>query len=159
MQETRVRSLIWEDAAEQLSPLSSVQSLSRVRLFATSWTVARQASLSLTNSQSLLKLMPIESVMPSDHLILCHPLLLPPCGTTKPMCHSYWACAKSLGAESTEPTHGNYCTAPLEPVLCDQGSQRNEKPAHCDKKQPPLAETGEKPVQQWRPSTAINKKN
>ena len=55
---------------------SSVQSLSRVRLFATPWTAARQASLSITNSWSLLKLMSIESVMPSNHLILCHPLLL-----------------------------------------------------------------------------------
>ena len=52
--------------------------LSRVRLFATPWITARQASLSITNSQSLLKLMPIESVMPSSHLILCHPLLLLP---------------------------------------------------------------------------------
>ena len=51
--------------------------LSCVPLFATPWTVARQASLSITNSQSLLKLMSIESVMPSNHLILCHPLLLP----------------------------------------------------------------------------------
>ena len=57
---------------------SSVQSLSRVQLFATPRTEARQASLSITNSQSLLKLMSIESVMPSNHLILCHPLLLPP---------------------------------------------------------------------------------
>ena len=55
----------------------SVQSLSRVRLFATPWTAVRQASLSITNSQSLLKFMSIESVMPSNHLILCHPLLLP----------------------------------------------------------------------------------
>jgi len=55
-----------------------VQSLSRVRLFVTPRTSARQASLSITNSQSLLKLMSIESVMPSNHLILCHPLLLPP---------------------------------------------------------------------------------
>ena len=57
---------------------SSVQSLSRVRLFATPWTAARQASLSIINSQSQLKLMSIESVMPSNHLIICHPLLLPP---------------------------------------------------------------------------------
>ena len=57
---------------------SSVQSLSRVRLFATPWIAARQASLSITNSWSLLKLMPIESVMPSSHLILCRPLLLLP---------------------------------------------------------------------------------
>ena len=56
----------------------SVQSLSRAPLFATPWNAAHQASLSITNSQSLLKLMSVESVMPSDHLILCHPLLLPP---------------------------------------------------------------------------------
>ena len=49
-----------------------------VRLFATPWTAARQASLSITNSRSLLKLMTIELVMPSNHLILCHSLLLPP---------------------------------------------------------------------------------
>ena len=57
---------------------SSVQSLSRVRLFATPWTAARQDSLSITNSQSSLRLTSIESVMPSSHLILCHPLLLLP---------------------------------------------------------------------------------
>ena len=58
---------------------SSVQSLSRVRLFATPWITARQASLPITNSQSLLELMSIESVMPSNHLVLCrHLLLLPP---------------------------------------------------------------------------------
>ena len=56
---------------------SSVQSLSRVRLFVTPRTAARQASLSITNSQTLLKLMSIELVMPSSNLILCHPLLLP----------------------------------------------------------------------------------
>ena len=57
---------------------SSVQSLSHVRLFATPWTAERQASLSITNSQSLPKLMSIESVMPSNHLIFCRPLFLPP---------------------------------------------------------------------------------
>ena len=58
---------------------SLVQSLSRVRLFPTPWTAAHQASLSITNSWSLLKLISIELVMPSNHLILCRPLLLPPC--------------------------------------------------------------------------------
>ena len=58
--------------------LSSVQSLSRVQLFLTPWTTARQASLSITNSWSLLKLMFIKLVLPSNHLILCHPLLLLP---------------------------------------------------------------------------------
>ena len=57
---------------------SSVQSLSHVWLFATPWITARQASLSITSSRSLLKLMPIESVLPSSHLILCRPLLLLP---------------------------------------------------------------------------------
>ena len=67
-----------KDFSAFLDMLSSVQSLSRVQLFATPWTAANQASLSITSSQRLLKLMFIESVMPSDHLILCHPLLLPP---------------------------------------------------------------------------------
>ena len=58
--------------------LSTVQSLSRVQLFVIPWTVARQASLSITNSWSLLKLISIKSVMPSNHLILCCPLLLLP---------------------------------------------------------------------------------
>ena len=57
---------------------SSVQSLSRVQLFATTWTTVCQASLSITNSWGLLQLMSIESVMPSNHLILCHPLLFLP---------------------------------------------------------------------------------
>ena len=57
---------------------SSVQLLSHVHLFATPWIAARQASLPITNSRSLLKLMSIESVMPSNHLILCRPLLLLP---------------------------------------------------------------------------------
>ena len=67
--------------AEGFSELMSVQFSSvaqSVRLFETPWTAACQASLSITNSQSFLKLMSIESVMPSSHLILCRPLLLPP---------------------------------------------------------------------------------
>ena len=72
-----------------LIPISSVQLLSRVRLSATPWITARQASLSITSSRSLLKLMPIESVMPSSHLILCRTLLLlppiPPASGSFPM--------------------------------------------------------------------------
>ena len=56
--------------------ISSVQSLSCVRLFATPWTAKCQDSLSITNSRSLVKLLSIDSVMPSNHLVLCHPLLL-----------------------------------------------------------------------------------
>ena len=65
-------------SCNDLEPFSSVQSLSHVQLFATPWTAARQASLSITNSQSLLKLMSIELVMPSHPLLLGHPRLLPP---------------------------------------------------------------------------------
>jgi len=69
-----VKNGAWQDT--QASQFSSVQSLSRVRLFATPWIAARQASLSITNSWSSLRLTSIESVIPSSHLILCHPLLL-----------------------------------------------------------------------------------
>ena len=61
-----------------LNQFSSVQLLSCVQLFVTPWTAAHQASLSITDSRSLLKLLSIESVMPSNHLILCCPLLIPP---------------------------------------------------------------------------------
>ena len=64
--------------ARAFGKFSLVQSLSHVQLFATPWTAAHQASLSFTNSWSLLKFMSIEWVRPSDHLILCHPLLLQP---------------------------------------------------------------------------------
>ena len=71
--------LKWLSSSSNRVQLSSVQSLSRVRLFATPWISAYQASLSITNSRSLPRLMSIESVMPSNHLILCrHLLLLPP---------------------------------------------------------------------------------
>ena len=63
---------------EKIVQFSTVQLLSRVWLFVTPWTAAGQASLSITNSQSLLRLMPIESVMPFSHLTLCFPLILPP---------------------------------------------------------------------------------
>ena len=69
----------WRAAVQGVTvQFSSVQSLSRVKLFETPWIAARQASLSITNSWSLLKLISIELVMPSNHLILCHPLLLLP---------------------------------------------------------------------------------
>ena len=68
----------WEIKTLKLKFMNSVQSLSHVQLFVTPWTEAHKASLSITNSRSLLKLMSIESVMPSNHLILCPPLLLLP---------------------------------------------------------------------------------
>ena len=75
---------IYSSTREKFKPVflklefSLVQLLSHVQLFVTPWTEAHQPSLSITNSQSLLKLMSVESVMPSNHLILCYPLLLPP---------------------------------------------------------------------------------
>ena len=69
---------LWKVNTKTFSSVQSVHSLSRIRFFATPWTAAHQASLSITNSQSLPKLMSIESMMPSNHLILCCPLLPPP---------------------------------------------------------------------------------
>ena len=74
----KVFSIVNEAEVDDFSGISSVQLLSHDRLFANPWTVAHQASLSITNSKSLLKLMSIELVMLSNHLILCCPLLLPP---------------------------------------------------------------------------------
>ena len=71
-------SLKKQETSRKTYQFSSVQSLSRVQLFATPWIAARQASLSITNSQSSLRLTSTESVMPSNHLILCRPLLLLP---------------------------------------------------------------------------------
>ena len=76
--ETRVQIAVFSTFQNMLSKFSSVQSLSRVRHFAIPWTAARQASLSITNSRSPPRPMCIESVMPSNYLILCCPLLLQP---------------------------------------------------------------------------------
>ena len=82
--------------------ISSVQSLSHVWLFATPWTAAHQTSLSITNSWSLLKLMSIKSVMPSNHLVLCHPLLLLP---------SIFASIRVFSSESVLPIRWpKYCS-------------------------------------------------
>ena len=83
---------------------SSVQSLSSVQLFVIPWTAARQASLSITNSQSLFKLMSIESMMPSNHLILCHPLSS--CLQSFPASGSFQmsqfsSCGQSIGASAS----------------------------------------------------------
>ena len=97
-----------------LSVFSSVQLLSRVRLFATPWITAHQASLSITNSWSLLKPMSIESMMPSSHLILCFPLLLlppiPPSirvfsneSTLHMRCPKYWSFSFSISPSKEYP--------------------------------------------------------
>ena len=84
---------------------SSVQSLSRVPLFVTPWTAARQAFLSVTNSQSLLKLMSIKLVMPSNHLTLCHPLFFClqscPASGSFPMSQFFASDGQSIGASAS----------------------------------------------------------
>ena len=86
-------------------PVSSIQSLSHVQLFATPWTAASQASLSITNYQSLFKLMSIELVMPSNHLILCHPLLFLllsfPASGSFPMNQFFASGGQSIGASAS----------------------------------------------------------
>ena len=87
-----------------LSSVNSVQSLSRVLLFATPWTAAHQASLSITKSQSLLKLMSLESVMPSNHLILCCPLFLPQsfqASGTSPMTQFFASGGQRIGVSAS----------------------------------------------------------
>ena len=87
------------------SQFSSVQLLSCVRLFATPWTAACQASLSITNSWSLLKLMSFESVMPSNHLILCYPLFSHlqscPASGSFPMGQVFTSDGQSIGASAS----------------------------------------------------------
>ena len=87
--------------------VSSLQSLSRVRLSATPWTAARQASLSIINSRSLLKFMSIESVMPSNHLILCRSLLLPPS-----IFPSIWVFSKELVLHIRGPKYWSFSISP-----------------------------------------------
>ena len=90
-----------------LSSISSVQSLSNVRLFVTPWTAAHQASLSITNSQSLLKLMSIELVMPSNHLILVVPfsscLQSFPATGSFPMSQFFASGGQSIGVSASAP--------------------------------------------------------
>ena len=95
------------------SRFSSVQSLSHVQLFATPCTVARQASLSNTNSQNLLKLMSIKSVMPSNHLILCHPLLLQSNSHWFSILHMVMYIFQSYSLKSSHPL-----LLPLSPKVC-----------------------------------------
>ena len=87
--------------------VSSLQSLSCVRLFAIPWTAARQASLSIINSWSLLKFVSIESVMPSNHLILCRSLLLPPS-----IFPSIWVFSKELVLHIRGPKYWSFSISP-----------------------------------------------
>ena len=122
---------------------SSVQSLIRVQRFATPWIAAHQASLSITNSQSLLKLMPIESVMPSSHLILCRPLLLlPPIPpsirvfsneSTLPMrWPKYWSFCFSISPSNEHPGLISFRMGWLD-LLAIQGSLKSLLQHHSSK--------------------------
>ena len=114
LKSTLLREKIREALVGLLQEFSSVQSVSRVRLFVTPWIAARQASLSITNSQSSLRFMSIESVMPSSHLILCHPLfLLPPIppsimifsseSTLRMRWPKYWSFSFSISPSNEHP--------------------------------------------------------
>ena len=122
--------------------VSSVQSLSRVQLFATPWIAARQASLSITNSQSLVKLMPIELVMPSNHLILFRPLLLlppiPPSirvfsneSTLLMRWPKYWSFSFSISPSNEHP--GLICRMDWLDLLAVQGTLKSLLQHHSSK--------------------------
>ena len=122
---------------------SSVRSLSRVRLFTTSWIAAGQATLSVTNSQSLLKLMPIESVMPSSHLILCHCLLLlppiPPSiwvfsneSTLRIRWPKYWSFSFNISPSNEHPVLISFRMDWLD-LLVVQGTLKSLLPYHSSK--------------------------
>ena len=122
---------------------SSVQSLCHVRLFATPWIAERQASLSITNSQSSPKLMSIESVMPSSHLILCHPLLLlppiPPSirvfsseSTLRMRWPKYWSFSFSISPSNEHPGLISFRMDWLD-LLAVQGTLRSLLQQHSSK--------------------------
>ena len=121
---------------------SSVQLLSRVQLFAAPWIAARQASLSITNSRSSLKLTSIESVMPSSHLILCCPLLLPPIlpsirvfSSESTLCMrwpKYWSFSFSIFPSSEHPGLILFKTDWLD-ILADQGILKSLLQHHSSK--------------------------
>ena len=125
-----------------LEQFSSVQSLSRVRLFVTRWTAAHQASLSIINSQSWLKLMSIESVMPSNHLILCHHLRFLPSifpsiriFSTESVLHirwpKYWSSSFNISPSNEHP--GLIFTMAWLDLLAVQGTLKSLLQHHSSK--------------------------
>ena len=123
--------------------LPSVQSLSRVQFFATPWITAHQAFLSITNSQSLLKLMAIVSVMPSSHVILCHPLLLlppiPPIirvfSNKSTLCMrwpKYWSFSFNISPSKEHPGHISFRMDWLD-LLAIQGTLKSLLQHHSSK--------------------------
>src|SRR5574340_1141854 len=123
---------------------SSVQSLSFVQLFATPWTAACQASLSITNSQSILRFMSIESVMPSNHIILCRPLLLlppiPPSmrvfsneSTLRMRWPKYWSFSFSISPSKEHPGPISFRMDWLDLLAVHQGSLKSLLQHHSSK--------------------------
>ena len=126
-----------------LKVFSSFQSLSPVWLFKSPWITARQASLSITKSQSLLKLMPIESVMPSSHLILCRPLLLLPSifpsirvfsneSTLRMRWPNYWSFSFSISPSNEHPGLISFRMGWLD-LLAVQGTLKSLLQHHSSK--------------------------
>ena len=116
---------------------SSVQSLSRVRLFATAWIAARQASLSITNSRSSLRFTSIELVMPSSHLILCRPLLLLPPIPPSIIVFSnestlHMRCPKYSTWMQSQKWQNDLCSSPRQTIEC-QLSKSMPQPATLKK--------------------------
>ena len=131
------------DYISRVVQFSSVHSLSRVQLFATPSITARQASLSITNSRSSLRLKSIESVMPSSHLILCHPLLLlPPIpprirvfsneSTLHMRCPKYWSFSLSISPSNEHPGLVSFRMDWLE-LLAVQGTLKSLLQHHSSK--------------------------
>ena len=134
----------WDKAhLVKLKYLISVQLLSSVKIFATPWTAARQASLSITNSQSLPKLMSIELVMPSNHFILCRPLLLLPSifpsigvfSNKSVLCirwPKYWSFSFNISPSNVYPGQISFRTDWLDP-LAVQGTLKSLLQHHSSK--------------------------
>ena len=143
----------------------SVQSLSRVRLFATPWITAHQASLSITNSKSLLKLMSIKSVMPSNHHIFCRPLLLPPIppsirvfSNESALCMrwpKYWSFSFSINPSNEHPGLISFRMDWLD-LLAVQGTLKRLLQHHSSKASI-LLRSALFTVQLWHPYMTIGK--
>ena len=136
-----LQSLVSQKSWTQLQ-FSSVQSLSHVRLFATPWIAARQASLSITISQSSLRLTSIDSVMPSSHLILCHPLLLLPpippsirvfCNESslRVRCPKYWRFSFSIIPSKEIPGLISFRMEWLDLLTGHSWGTKQQQPSYC----------------------------
>ena len=143
IEEIQIKPMMRYNLTLVISQFSSVQSLSRVRLFVTPWITARQASLSITNSRSALRLTSIESVMPFSHLILCHPLLLlppiPPSirvfSNESTLCMrwpKYWSFSFSIIPSKEHPKLISFRIDWLD-LLAVQGTLKSLLQHHCSK--------------------------